>query len=112
MTKINLRHRFPDDAEQAAWNYISEYNLSHSRAIRSGKIRVRCPEATNHKSGVDRDKDAFINVHTGLVYCMACQKMVGQTYSRQQNYPRVGSQLIRNADSDRDMELIKKRTLF
>lgn len=80
-----------DELEQAAMDFIEVHGLRHGK-LRNGKIRVSCPNGSNHKKGVDKDMDAFINIETGLVYCKACQKKVGETFRRQRKL--IQSQLF------------------
>jgi hypothetical protein len=99
-TRTNENHApaFTDDElEKAAWDYVAFHALKHA-SFRNGKIRVACPEGFKHKSGRDKDMDAFINVATGLVYCQACGKKVGETFRSKWTPIRHDSVLIPTVD--------------
>lgn len=69
------------DAEEAAWRFIEERGLRHSRVVQNGKIQVSCPNTEAHKHG-DRHLSAFVSVEIGIVWCSACQKTVGRTFTK------------------------------
>lgn len=100
-----------DDAESAAWKFISEHNLKSSK-LRGGKIQVGCPKAQNHKSGRDKNMSAFIKVDSGLVWCSACKETVGWTIPISQKLRRHGSPLIQSHETAQDLSMLKPSKLF
>lgn len=100
------------EAEAAAWQFIQERGLKSARSIRHGKISVSCPKQIDHKSGRDRNMSAFINVSKGIVWCSACQKLVGRTFEVTFKSKRNSSSLIPSSSEPVDLAAIKLVKLF
>lgn len=96
-----------NEAEAAAWQFIQKHGLKSARSIRHGKISVSCPNHTDHKSGKDRNMSAFINVSKGIVWCSACQKLVGKTFETTFRAKKNSYSLIPSSSESVDLSTIK-----
>ncbi|MBL7670747.1 MAG: hypothetical protein JNM39_09690 [Bdellovibrionaceae bacterium] len=96
----------------AAWKFIQEHGLKSTKSIRHGKISVSCPNQADHKSGKDRNMSAFINVSKGIVWCSACQKLVGRTFEKKLKDKRMPSPLIPSSSEPVDLSTIKPFKIF